>query len=93
METRYGVRFIDPSVMVISRAAVECLPAELARRDNVAPIALVGGTLTVAMEHPLDCELIDKLRYHCAMPIEVVAADADRIKSVVRWIYGEALID
>jgi hypothetical protein len=93
METRHGVRFIDPSVMIIPRAAVECLPAELARGDNVVPISLCGGTLTVAVEDPLDFGLIDKLRYHCAMPIEVVAADADRIKSVVRWIYGEAPID
>jgi type IV pilus assembly protein PilB len=89
METRYGVQFIDPSVMVIPRAAVECLPAALARGDNVAPISLCGGTLTVAVEDPLNFGLIDKLRYHCAMPIEAVAADADRIRAVVRWIYGE----
>ena len=88
METRHGVQFIDPGVMVIPRAAVDCLPEELARGDNVAPISLVGGTLTVAMEDPFDFELIDKMRYHCGMPIEVVAADADRIRAVVRWIYG-----
>ncbi len=89
METRNGLQFIDPTVMVIQRAAVECLPAELARGDNVAPISLCGRTLTVAVEDPLDFELIDKLRFHCAMPIDAVAADADRIRAVVRWIYGE----
>ncbi len=68
-------------------------PGRTARGDNVAPISLCGGTLTVAVEDPLDFELIDKLRYHCAMPIDVVAADADRIRAVVRWIYGEEPID
>jgi type IV pilus assembly protein PilB len=89
METKYGFPFIDPCVMVIPRGAVESLPAELARGANVAPIALTGGTLTVAVENPLDFELLDKLRYYCAMPIEVVAADADRIRAVVIWHYGE----
>jgi type IV pilus assembly protein PilB len=89
MNTRFGVTYIDPSVMVIPRAAVESIPAELARGENVAPISLAGGTLTVAVENPLDFELLDKLRYHCGMPIAVVAADADRIRAVVGWHYGE----
>jgi type IV pilus assembly protein PilB len=93
METRQGVPFIDPCVLVIPCAAVASLPAALARGDNVAPISLCGGTLTVAVEDPLDFELIDKLRYHCAMPIEVVAADASRIKAAVHWFYGEQSID
>jgi type IV pilus assembly protein PilB len=68
---------------------LELLPAALARADNVAPISLCGGTLTVAVEDPIDFELIDKLRYYCGMPIDVVAADADRLRAVVRWLYGE----
>jgi type IV pilus assembly protein PilB len=87
METRYGLPLMDPCVMVISRGAVESLPADLARGHNVAPISLSGRILTVAVEDPLDFELIDKLRFYCGMPIAVVAADADRISAVVRWLY------
>jgi type IV pilus assembly protein PilB len=88
METRYGVPVVDPCGMVISRAAIDSLPAELARGENVAPVSLSGRSLTVAVEDPLNFELLDKLRYHCGMPIEVVAADADRITAVVRYNYG-----
>jgi type IV pilus assembly protein PilB len=90
MEMRHGVPFIDPCVRVISCGAIEALPSEIARRDNVAPISLTGGVLTVAVEDPLDFELLDKLRFLCGMPVDIVAADADRIRAVVRWHYGEA---
>ena len=89
METPHGVPFIDPCTAVIPRSAVESLPAELARSANVAPISISGGTLTVAIEDPLDFELVDKLRFACRMPIEVVAADPDRIQAVVNWHYGQ----
>jgi type IV pilus assembly protein PilB len=89
MKTRYGVPYIDPCVLVIARGAVDSLPAALAREHNVAPIALSGGVLRVAVEDPLDFELVDKLRFHCRMPVDVVAADPDRIRAIVRWHYGE----
>lgn len=88
MEERHGVPFIDPCVRVIPRAAIEMLPAELAWQHNVAPLAVSGRTLTVAVENPFDFELIDKLRFCCEMPIHVVMADQDRIAAVVSWHYG-----
>jgi type IV pilus assembly protein PilB len=89
METRFGVPFIDPCVVVIPRVAVESLPAATDRRHNVAPISLSGGVLMVAVEDPLDFELLDKLRVQCGMPVDTVTADPDRIRAVVRWHYGE----
>ena len=89
MERRCGFPFIDPCILVIPRGAVESLPADLARSRNVAPIALSGGVLRVAIEDPLNFELIDELRFRCGMPIDIVIADPARISAVVRWHYGD----
>jgi type IV pilus assembly protein PilB len=91
MDNRLGVPFIDPCVCVISRAAVEALPSDVALRHNVAPISLNGSALTVAVENPLDFELLDRLRYRSGMSINIVTADKERIAAVVRWHYGEPL--
>lgn len=87
-EKPYGFPSIDPCRIVVSRAAIESLPPDVARGDNVVPVAITGGVLTVAVADPLDCNLLDKLRFCCRMPVDVVAADADRIRTAVRWHYG-----
>ena len=52
METRSSIPFIDPCTLVIA-GAVDALP-QYRRSENVAPISLCGGTLTVAVEDPLN---------------------------------------
>lgn len=88
MAIPHGVPFVDPCVMVITRAAIDLVPAETARAHDVVPISLAGEWLTVAVTDPFDFELLDKLRFLCGMPIEVVVADVDRIRAAVRWYYG-----
>lgn len=89
MEHRWGVPVIDPRVRVIPRSALDALPAEIVGESNVLPISLSGGVLTVAVEDPLDFELLDRLRFLSGLPIEPVAADGDHIRAVVRWHYGQ----
>ena len=84
---------VDPCATVIRPEAVDSLPATMARRYNVVPIAFSGGQLKVAVEDPLDFELVDKLRFYCGMPIEVVIAAPDRIRAAVLTHYGEEAID
>lgn len=87
-ERAYGVPFVDPCLIVVSQAAIDSLPADVARADNVAPVGITGNVLIVAVADPLDFDLLDKLRFYCRMPIELVAADADRIRMAVKWHYG-----
>ena len=76
--------------MAISSYAVAALPAALAREENVMPVALAGRMLTVAVDDPMNFELIDKLRFICNLQVELVAADANAIRCAVTRYYGEA---
>jgi type IV pilus assembly protein PilB len=85
-----GHRWVDPSLMAIPGYAVAAMPAALAREENVMPVALAGRVLTVAVEDPMDFELVDKLRFICNLQVELVAAHANAIRCAVARYYGEA---
>lgn len=76
--------------MAIPGYAVAAMPAALAREENVMPVALAGRVLTVAVEDPMDFELVDKLRFICNLQVELVAAHANAIRCAVARYYGEA---
>jgi hypothetical protein len=48
------------------------VPAALARAENVMPLAMSDGVLTVAVDRPFDFDLIEKLQFilvgHLACP-------------------------
>jgi hypothetical protein len=83
----------DPGALIIPSDVVAAVPAELARGENVMPLALRGGVLTVAVDRPADFELIDKLRFvlgACGLRVEAVAAPAGAIRAAVERYYGGA---
>jgi hypothetical protein len=76
--------------MAIPSYAIAATPAALAREENVIPVALAGRVVTVAVEGPMDFELIDKLRFICNLQVEPVAASTNAIRCAVARYYGEA---
>jgi type IV pilus assembly protein PilB len=90
MDQLYGHDWVDPSVVAITSYALAAMPAALAREENVMPVALAGRVLTVAVEDPLNFELVDKLRFICNLKIETVVASATAIRCTVARHYGEA---
>jgi type IV pilus assembly protein PilB len=90
MDQLNGHRWVDPSLMAIPSYAVAAMPAALARVENVMPVALAGRVLTVAVEDPLDFELIDKVVFICNLQVEVVTASPNAIRCAVARYYGEA---
>jgi type IV pilus assembly protein PilB len=84
---------VDPSAQHIPAHVVDMVPAALARENDVMPVALAGGVLTVAVARPADLELLEKLRFVlgvCDGQIEFVGARADAIRAAVARYYGGA---
>jgi hypothetical protein len=72
---------------------VAAVPAALAREENIMPVALADGILTIAVDRPADFALIDKLRFvlgQCGLRIAPVAAPAEAIRAAVARYYGES---
>jgi hypothetical protein len=65
------VDVLDPGAI---EAACKMVPVEQAQRHNVLPLAVDGGSLTVAMSDPTDLALIDELRFRTGRRIMVLIA-------------------
>lgn len=84
----FGLRLVDPCVMVIPPEVVACMPAPLARSENVMPVAVDGRVLTIAVDNPLNLELIDKVRFLTGLEVEIVLAPGNAIRGAVARYYG-----
>jgi type II secretory ATPase GspE/PulE/Tfp pilus assembly ATPase PilB-like protein len=69
-------------------AAVKLMRASYAYRQRVAPIALEGDALVVAVADPTDVELVDEIRVVTDRSVRVVLADSDEIEDAIRRFYG-----
>lgn len=84
----FGLRFVDPCLVGISPAVVGSVPGELARSENIMPVGSTCDALEVAMEDPLNFELIDRLRFCLGREIDVVLATGEAIRCAVLRYYG-----
>lgn len=75
---------IDLSKVVISDKALSSVPARLARRFGILPVALDGDTLTIVQTHPDDP--LGPMQLEGKLGLRVITAPATRPASVGRAI-------
>lgn len=76
-----------PSIEV-SPEALACIPADLAQRFRVLPLAIEDGRLALAMADPFDLQLVDDLSAVCGLPIERRYARPGELTDGLRKHYG-----
>jgi len=80
---RVHLRGFDLPSQMLSR-----VPADLAIQYNIVPLAEFNGKLVVAMENPLDQQVISALRFNTNSGIETVIADSDDIRLLLQKFYS-----
>jgi type IV pilus assembly protein PilB len=80
---RVHLRGFDLPSQMLSR-----VPADLAIQYNVVPLAELNGKLVVAMENPLDQQVISALRFNTNSSIDTVIADSDDIRLLLQKFYS-----
>ncbi len=85
---QHELRFVDLESLDIPQAVIELIPRAVAVENNVIPVGVREGTLTVAMENPMDLGVIDSLRFTTSQHIEPAVASARQIKSALERSYG-----
>ena len=77
----------DVRDIVIEDYILEKIPADIARKENIIPIDLLGNSLTVVMANPLNRTLVHDLQVLTGFEIEVMIAPHSQIKETVENIY------
>ncbi len=62
LSVQLGIPLFDPGRDKITSEALAVVPADLARKYNVLPIALDNGSIRVALSDPLNLDALDDLR-------------------------------
>src|SRR5579875_1494862 len=81
---RLGLEFIDLSQYRVDMAAVNLLPADVARRCELVPVAREGDrTLIVAMADPANVVAIDDVEIQTGMSVRPAVATREDILAVI----------
>jgi type IV pilus assembly protein PilB len=84
----YHLPVIDPRAADPSRAALDAVPAALARRYGLVPVALDGAQLTVAMTDPTNPAAIRDLIFLCGLQVQAVLASPGAVREAIDRLYG-----
>ena len=77
------VPLIDLKSHRVHREALRLVPEKLARKYNVLPLDIIGGSLIVVMGNTIDVQAIDDISAVSKMRIEPMMAVADDIRNAI----------
>jgi type IV pilus assembly protein PilB len=83
----FGAEFVDLATVQFTPSLLRCIPAELARRYRVLPVAESGSCLAIVTADPADLPAVDGLRSSLGREIELRVADESQIDSFIERLY------
>jgi type II secretion system protein E len=84
----FGIPQVKISGIQISGEALQCLPADLAQRYSVLPLAIKDGRLELAMANPFDLQALDDLCAIIGMEIVRHYVRSSELVEATRRHYG-----
>ncbi len=88
LSKQYGVPSINLADYTIPPSVLKLIPAEMARKYLIIPVARVGATLTVAMADPSNIFAIDDMKFMTGYNVEVVVASENSIVEAITKYYA-----
>jgi type II secretory ATPase GspE/PulE/Tfp pilus assembly ATPase PilB-like protein len=90
---QWRVPLIDLKRHRVHAEVLRLVPEQLARKYNVLPLDIIGGSLAIVMADALDVRAIDNIAVVTKMRIEPMMADPDEVRSAIDRNYkvGDAI--
>lgn len=74
---------------IIQNEALMKIPKAIAKKYNAVPISINNNRLTIAMSDPLDFYAREDIKQISGMPVDIVLAETEPIKSAISRGYSE----
>lgn len=87
LSKQYGVPSVNLSEYKLDSAVLKLIPAEMAKKYFIMPLARVGATLTVAMADPSNVFAIDDVKFMTGYNVEVVVSSESSIINAISVYY------
>ncbi len=95
LSKQYGVPAINLAEYKIDGAVLKLIPADMAKKYLIMPVARVGATLTIAMADPSNVFAIDDVKFMTGYNVEVVVSSESAIVTAISSYYlgrGESVL-
>ena len=85
----FGAEFVDLATVKFTSGLLRCIPADLARKHHVLPVAEVGGCVAIVTSDPTDLATLDELHSVLDREIELRVADKAQLDLFIERFYGD----
>jgi len=82
-----NIKYVDVEGALVSQEVVQLAPEKLAARRNILPLFIQDKTLYLAMENPLDIEIIQRIEFRTGMQVRPLIAPPSQLRETVRKHY------
>ncbi len=86
---KFQIPYVSIIDYPVNREAISVLPEEIASNMKVIPIDIIGQKLVVAMENPLDTDILSTIQFHTNLNIETVLASQKDIQKSLDRFFSE----
>ena len=88
LSEQFKVPSVDLNSMEVDDSVVKIIPADIARKYTIFPVAKAGATVTVAMIDPTNVFAMDDVKFMTGYKVEPVVASETAIRSAIDRYYG-----
>jgi len=83
-----GIRYVDLAETRVDPAVARLVPGELLQRARVVPVTCRDGSLLLAMEDPLDFEMVDHIRILTDRDVERAVCTTTDLEAAMQRLHG-----
>ncbi len=87
---KLGIPFVHLNEFEIDPNVLKIVPATLVHKHNVMPLFQSDGRIVVALENPMDFNLLQELAFTTKLKVDPVMASPTDLARMVRQYYGSA---
>ena len=88
LSQHFKVPAVELHGMEVDEAVIKIIPADIARKYTIFPVAKTGATVTVAMIDPTNVFAMDDVKFMTGYKVEPVVASETAIRGAIDRYYG-----
>jgi type II secretory ATPase GspE/PulE/Tfp pilus assembly ATPase PilB-like protein len=88
LSKHFGVPAVSLDGIKVDESIVKIIPADVARKYTILPIARSGAKVTIAMTDPTNVFAMDDIRFMTGYSVEPVVASENALRTAVDRYYG-----
>jgi len=88
LSQHFGVPAIDLSRVEIDESVIKIIPADVARKYTILPVAKVGAKITLAMIDPTNVFAMDDIKFMTGYNVDPVVSSESALRTSIDKYYG-----